>query len=748
MMRKSFDVFALLASLVALIASGYALYGAPEFLLTKVVLVAAGFCVLATAIIVVELRILRATQADVTTALNNISHGMCMFDATGRLVLSNERYIEMYKLSPDVVKPGCTLRDLLVHRKSVGMFSGDVDEYIAGRNKELATGETETVTVELDDGRIMTTVSQPLKGGGWVATHEDVTALHLRERELAQTRSFLNTVIDNVPTAISVKNAHDLRYALINRAGEEIYGVERDQMIGKTVHELFPDRSMETIEVRDRAALEAATVQSYPDHVYHSPTKGPRIHAARRVPVLDEYGKPLYLLLVIQDMTEQRAAEARAAYLYRHDTLTELPNRAAFNDHLNDEITQRRGTDRMLAVLCADFDHFKDINDVYGNAVGDELLKAVAKRLSEAAEGAFVARLGGDEFAFVIADDRLPTSAAALGDRLLEAMAAEFNIQGHSLRMGLSIGVATYPNDGADHETLLANANAALYRAKSGGRGSMRFFEAKMDDQLRERRSLTQDLRSAIEHKELVIHYQPQARINAEIVGFEALVRWNHPTQGQIPPTMFVPLAEENGLIHEMGEWIMREACREAASWTKPLRIAVNLSAAQFRHGDLVGLVHSVLLSSGLPASRLEIEITESMLADDFSRAASILRRLKALGVHIAMDDFGTGYSSLQNLQSLSFDKLKIDRSFINNVESNQHSATIVRAVIGLSRGLGLPTVAEGVETQAQLDFLMAESCDEVQGYLIGRPLPIVAYADVVGGGKAGGTPRVKKAVA
>jgi len=259
---------------------------------------------------------------------------------------------------------------------------------------------------------------------------------------------------------------------------------------------------------------------------------------------------------------------------------------------------------------------------------------------------------------------------------------------------------------------------------------------------------LAQDLRTALERKELLLHYQPQAKLSGEIVGFEALVRWNHPTQGQIPPTMFVPLAEENGLIHEMGEWIMREACREAASWTKPLRIAVNLSAAQFRHGDLVGLVHSVLLSSGLPASRLEIEITESMLADDFSRAASILRRLKALGVHIAMDDFGTGYSSLQNLQSLSFDKLKIDRSFINNVESNQHSATIVRAVIGLSRGLGLPTVAEGVETQAQLDFLMAESCDEVQGYLIGRPLPIVAYADVVGGGKAGGTPRVKKAVA
>jgi EAL domain-containing protein (putative c-di-GMP-specific phosphodiesterase class I) len=269
-----------------------------------------------------------------------------------------------------------------------------------------------------------------------------------------------------------------------------------------------------------------------------------------------------------------------------------------------------------------------------------------------------------------------------------------------------------------------------------------------MDDQLRERRALTQELRTAIERKELVIHYQPQARINGDIVGFEALVRWKHPKLDLIAPDGFIPLAEESGLIVEIGEWILREACREAASWPKPLRIAVNLSAAQFRHGDLVGLVHTILLETRLPATRLEIEITESMLADDFSRAASTLRRLKSLGVHIAMDDFGTGYSSLQNLQSLSFDKLKIDLSFISNLETNQHSATIVRAVIGLSRGLGLPTVAEGVETAGQLAFLVAESCDEVQGYLIGRPLPIDAYADIVGRAKPAGGPRPARAVA
>jgi diguanylate cyclase (GGDEF)-like protein/PAS domain S-box-containing protein len=744
--RKQYYVLALLAPIAALAVTAIAYLAPMEVGLQRAAWVVSALCILVAAVMIAQIRTLRSAHLSLTTAFNNISHGLCMFDGAGHLVLFNERYLEMYWLSPEYVKPGCTLRDLLEHRKAMGMYGGDIDEYIKNRWQEHHAGQKSVVTNELADGRIIITVSQPLKDGGWVATHEDVTALHRREEELARTRTFLNTVIDNVPAAISVKNATDLRYALINRAGEEIYGVSRDEMIGKTIQELFPGNGMEKIAIRDRAALEARSVQSSPDHIYNSPRKGPRVHAARRVPVLDEKGTPLYLLLVIQDLTEQREAEARATYLYRHDALTELPNRAAFNEHLTDVISRHADTGKMLAVLCVNFDHFKDINDVYGNAVGDELLKAVAKRLSDMADGAFVARLGGDEFAFVVDDDRLPASAAALGDRLLAEMATEFNIQGHTLRIGLSIGVAAYPNDGADHETLLANANAALYRAKSGGRASMRFFEANMDDQLRERRALTQELRAALERNELSLHYQPQARISGEIVGFEALARWNHPTRGLVSPTIFIPLAEESGFIIEMGEWILREACREAASWPKPLRIAVNLSPAQFRHGDLVGLVHSALLDTGLAATRLEIEITESMLADDFSRAASILRRIKALGVHIAMDDFGTGYSSLQNLQSLSFDKLKIDRSFISNLETNQHSATIVRAVIGLSRGLGLPTVAEGVETEAQLAFLVAESCDEVQGFLIGRPLPIAAYADIVGRSKS--TKSRKKAVA
>jgi predicted signal transduction protein with EAL and GGDEF domain len=301
------------------------------------------------------------------------------------------------------------------------------------------------------------------------------------------------------------------------------------------------------------------------------------------------------------------------------------------------------------------------------------------------------------------------------------------------MHIGLSIGIAIFPADGDNVSSLMANADAALHRAKVGGRGSFRFFEAEMDHRLRERRVLVHDLHSAIERNELMIYYQPQARIDGEVTGFEALVRWKHPTRGLIPPDVFIPAAEESGLILQVGEWVLREACREAASWPKPLNIGVNLSPVQFRHGDLPGLVHQVLLETGLSPGRLELEITESVLIDDFSRGVAILRRLKLLGVHIAMDDFGTGYSSLSNLQAFAFDRIKIDRSFISSLQSNRQSATIVRAVIGLGRGLDLPVIAEGVETSDQLSFLSSESCDEVQGYLVGKPLPIAAYAEAVG---------------
>jgi predicted signal transduction protein with EAL and GGDEF domain len=353
--------------------------------------------------------------------------------------------------------------------------------------------------------------------------------------------------------------------------------------------------------------------------------------------------------------------------------------------------------------------------------------------MREAAEGTFLARLGGDEFVVLVTEGAQPATAEAIAARLLATVASEIGIGAQYLRIGMSIGVAVFPADGKDAATLLANADAALYRAKAEGRGSIRFFAADMDERLRERRALQHELRSAIDRRELVLHYQPQAAIGGDVIGFEALLRWHHPTRGTIPPSTFIPLAEESGLIVPLGEWILREACREAAAWPRPLQIAVNLSPIQFRHGDLPSLVHAVLLETGLAPHRLELEITEGVLIGDFARALSVLRRLKTIGVRIAMDDFGTGYSSLSYLQAFPFDKIKIDRTFIANLTSNENSAAIVRAVIGLGRGLSLPVVAEGVETSEQLAFLVRESCAEVQGFLVGRPRPIEGYAKMVG---------------
>ena len=408
------------------------------------------------------------------------------------------------------------------------------------------------------------------------------------------------------------------------------------------------------------------------------------------------------------DVTEQRQAERRLAHYARHDPLTNLGNRMAFSEHVETALTRVKIAGEPFAVLCIDLDRFKEINDGFGHPVGDELLCEVARRLQTAAEGAFVARMGGDEFAIVTANGTGPAAAAQIADRIHSAMAEGFEIRGQSLHLGLSIGVASCPTDGLDEQTLMSNADAALYRAKTDGRGVTHFFQPEMDLQLRERHAMQRDLGAAIARNELLLYYQPQARIGGEIFGFEALVRWRHQKRGMVGPDVFIPLAEETGLIVQIGEWVLREACREAASWPNPLTVAVNLSPIQFRHSDLVGLVHAILMETGLAPHRLELEITEGVMLNDQSRALAILRRMKALGVRIAMDDFGSGYSSLSYLQSFPFDKIKIDRSFIANLGRNAQSAAIIRAIIGLGRGLQMPIIAEGVETEDQLAFLSA----------------------------------------
>jgi diguanylate cyclase (GGDEF)-like protein/PAS domain S-box-containing protein len=832
----------------------------------------AGAACLLGILFAISLRLMRERDRLLRIAVTNMSQGLLMFDINAKLVVCNRRYLEMYALSPKIVRPGCSLHDLIAHRIENGSFeSSDPNQYIRNLRLAISQGRTVDRIVELTDGRTISVSSRPTTDGGWVATHEDITDRRKSERELERTRKFLDAIIENIPATILVKHATDFRIALINSAGEqlfgvsrekiigkttrylsstiendfiesrdaeasksdqkisvsdfeittphngvrivtskklaifnedrhaeyvlsvieditdrkfaedalrqtqtfldtviehapspivvrdardyryllanraaeELFGIAREKIIGKTAYEVLPMRAAKTIAAHDKELVESTQKAFFCETFLETINNGARLVTMKRIAIRANNGTPKYLLDVIEDITERKEAESKIAYMASHDALTDLPNRTAFEKYLALTVESAGESHQRFAVLCMDLDRFKEVNDVFGHSVGDALLREVANRLRIGAEGTFLARPGGDEFMLIVASDAQPETAEAVARRLVAAVAEELNVEGHQLRTCVSIGVAIFPNDGSDANTLLVNADAALYRAKAEGRGSVRFFEADMDRQLRERLALQQDLRSAISTDQMAVHYQPQARIDGEIIGFEALVRWKHPRYGFIPPARFIPIAEESGLIISIGHWILREACREAASWPRPLQIAINLSPAQFRHGDLPGVIHAILLETGLAAPRLELEITENVLIDDFPRALSILRRLKSLGVRIAMDDFGTGYSSLSYLQSFPFDKIKIDKSFISGVRENVQSSAIVRAVINLGRGLQLPVAAEGVETKDQLEFLSDEACDEIQGYFVGYPKPIYEYAEMVG--RSGAEARVAR---
>ncbi len=414
-----------------------------------------------------------------------------------------------------------------------------------------------------------------------------------------------------------------------------------------------------------------------------------------------------------------------------NDVLTGLPNRASFNDYLANEL-ERAGRDgRNLAVIGIDLDKFKEINDVRGHEAGDQALKIIAGRLAcLIRDGEFVARIGGDEFAavkrFVEQRDLLDFVA-----RLERELFATMNIDDFDIVPGAGIGVSVYPQDGDTAARLVGNADLAMYRAKADVTRAVCFYEAHMDERARERRDLALDLRRAIELGQLALHYQVQTSVaDQRAIGYEVLLRWQHPVHGMISPMEFIPLAEETGTIIAIGEWVLREACREAASWKTQDKIAVNLSAVQLAHCDLPKLVHEILLETGLPASRLELEITESSIIQDKERSLHALRRIRALGVTIAIDDFGTGYSSLETLRSFPFDRIKLDKSFMNEVEHNVQARAIIRAVLALGKSLDINVLAEGVETGEQLRLLELEGCDEAQGYYFGRPAPRIRDAN------------------
>ena len=551
-------------------------------------------------------------------------------------------------------------------------------------------------------------------------TISDVTALKRREASF-------RLLFDNNPMPMWVFDAETTGFLGVNDAAVQHYGYSRETFLGMKLREIWPEDE----RVSHSEALQQAGETYHSGRNWgHLKADGSEIQVLTFGRRVNFEGRDGYLVAVV-DITERRKAEARIAFMAHHDGLTNLPNRELYQDRLREALERSESANTRVAVLCVDLDLFKNVNDSFGHPVGDRLLRLVADRLRSQVRGNnLVARLGGDEFAVILASDVSPNEASDFSSRLIKTLSACYEIDGIEVVIGASIGIALSPGDGESTEELMRNADMALYRAKSDGGGVHRFFEREMDRQAQKRRDMELDLRRAFTNGEFELHYQPLVDIATDrISGFESLLRWRHPEKGMISPADFIPVAEDIGLIVSLGEWVLREACAEAAKWPADVKVAVNLSPVQFRSRNLVQVVISALANSGLSPTRLELEITESLFLAETEANLAILHQLRELGVSISMDDFGTGYSSLSYLRSFPFDKIKIDRSFVKDLAQRPDCVAIVRAISGLGRSLNITTTAEGVETMDQLDWLRAEGCNEVQGFLFSPAQPAVEVA-------------------
>jgi diguanylate cyclase (GGDEF)-like protein/PAS domain S-box-containing protein len=674
----------------------------------------------------------REKSVQLDAALNNMAHGLCLHDADGRIIMCNRRYRE-FMGDDDEPLEGHALVDVLRRRAAAGQALSDPEQYVAAILTKVRAGEVALAEMRGANQRILRVVRHPIETGGWVATFEDITDQRRAEQERDRNWAFLDLIINHVPSAIFVKRASDRRYVLVNGAGERFWGKSREAMIGKTAAEVFPAAEASKIASRDDTLLHSFQPM-FDEREIITASGEPRMILSRRIVFNDQRDQTLFILGVVDDVTERKLAEARIARLAHYDSLTGVPNRTLFREQLMKELSfTRRGA--RLAVLYLDLDYFKNINDTLGHRAGDELLKEVALQIRSCLnEGDLIARLGGDEFAVVRTSLQNPKDAEVLAQQLRDAVAGRsFYLNGHQTGSDLSIGIALAPEDGLEIDELLNHADLALYGAKAEGRGNYRFYEPEMNARMKRRRALEVDLRSALQKNEFVPYYQPILALESgTISGCEALLRWRHPLRGMVLPTEFVPVAEETGLINSIGEWVLKQACVDATHWPDSIRVAVNVSPAQFRNSALPLVVVAALAESGLQARRLELEITESVLMQNSESSLLMLHQLRELGVRIALDDFGTGFSSLSYLRSFPFDRIKVDRSFVADLQHGSEAAAIVHAILSLASSLKMKTTAEGVETATQRGLLQAAGCDEMQGYLFSQPLPAEDIRELV----------------
>ena len=556
-----------------------------------------------------------------------------------------------------------------------------------------------------------------------VASVGDLLSMTLTDiGDLKRREASFRLLFDGNPMPMWLYDPSDLRILNVNDAAVAHYGYSRARFQSMTLPDLW---SGDEKEIHREVAKSVGEKYQSDRSWRHVKADGSEIEVliyARRVP----FGRMHPILVAVVDVTERKQAEARIAYMAHHDALTDLPNRVLFHEQLNELLARVRRHSESLAVYCLDLDHFKGVNDTLGHPMGDALLQAVAQRLRKCLRDSdLVARLGGDEFAVVQYPLGSPNEASTLAGLLIETVSKPYQVHGHEFVIGASIGIALAPGDGHEADGLLRNADIALYRARAEGRGTAHFFEPEMDRRIQARRMLELDLRKAFANGEFELFYQPLISLSTNAInGFEALLRWRHPERGLVAPGEFIPLAEEIGLIAPLGEWVLRTACTEAMRWPGELKVAVNLSPAQFRSRGVVNAVLTALAYSRLPADRLELEITESVLLGETDANLATLHQLREIGVRISMDDFGTGYSSLSYLRCFPFDKIKIDRSFVRELSERPDCVAIIRAVAGLGSSLGIATTAEGIETVEQLECVRAEGCTEVQGFLFSPPRP------------------------